>query len=99
MVFAVTKKGLLSHEMIIRTYFHQLIEGIEYIHSQGVAHLDLKLENIMLGDSFELKIIDLQFVAKCCWRISCLFFLSRIKRRLGIETYFVQNFRYSHSLL
>jgi len=56
--YNVTKKGLLDNEMLMRTYFHQLIEGIEYIHSQGVAHLDLKLENIMIGESFELKIID-----------------------------------------
>jgi len=48
----------LDSEVIIRTYFRQLIEGIEHIHSLGVAHLDLKLENLMLGEDFNLKIID-----------------------------------------
>jgi len=47
-----------SNRMIIRTYFQQLIAGVEHMHSQGVAHLDLKLENLMLGDNFQLKIID-----------------------------------------
>jgi len=56
--FDIVTKGCLITEVLVRTYFRQLVEGIEYIHSQGVAHLDLKLENIMLGSNFELKIID-----------------------------------------
>lgn len=43
---------------MIRTYFHQLIEGLEYIHSKGFAHFDLKLENLVLGRDSLLKIID-----------------------------------------
>jgi serine/threonine protein kinase len=45
-------------EILIRTYFHQLIAGLEYMHSQGACHLDLKLENLMLSSDFDLKIID-----------------------------------------
>lgn len=45
-------------EKLARTYFHQLVEGTEYIHSKGAAHLDLKLENLLLGDDFQLKIAD-----------------------------------------
>ncbi len=56
--FAAVTKGMISNEIIARTYFKQLIEGIEYIHAQGVAHLDLKLENMMLNADFQLKIID-----------------------------------------
>lgn len=54
----ITQGFLGNNEILVRTYFHQLIEGLEYMHSQGVAHLDLKLENIMLGKDFQLKIID-----------------------------------------
>lgn len=54
----VTRGVVLSNEVLVRTYFHQLIKGIEYIHAQGVAHLDLKLENLMMGTDFTLKIID-----------------------------------------
>ena len=43
---------------LARTYFRQLIDGLEYLHSQGVRHLDLKLENLLIGDDYQLKIID-----------------------------------------
>ena len=56
--FDLVLKGNLNTEILIRTYFHQLINGLEYIHSQGIAHLDLKLENLMLGSDCRLKIID-----------------------------------------
>lgn len=56
--FQVVTKGFLSTEMLARTYFQQLIKGLDYIHSHGVAHLDLKLENIMMGTDYTLKLID-----------------------------------------
>jgi len=43
---------------LIRTYFRQLIEGLEYLHQSGVAHMDLKLENLLMGEDFNLKIAD-----------------------------------------
>jgi serine/threonine protein kinase len=45
-------------EVLARTYFHQLIEGLEYLHSQSIAHMDIKPENLVLGEDFTLKIID-----------------------------------------
>jgi len=49
---------IFKDEKLVRTYFHQLIEGLEYLHSQGVAHLDLKIENLLMGSDFTLKIAD-----------------------------------------
>ena len=34
------------------------MDALEYIHSKGVAHRDIKLENIFLGDNVEIKIAD-----------------------------------------
>ena len=48
----------LTEEKLIRTYFHQLVNGVEYLHSQGIAHADLKLDNILMGEEYVLKIID-----------------------------------------
>lgn len=53
----VTSKGLAT-ERLVRTYFHHLIEGLEYMHSCGIAHLDIKLENLLLGNDFQMKITD-----------------------------------------
>lgn len=48
-------------EAYARTYFHQLIEGLEYCHKMGYAHRDLKPENILLDSDFKLKIADFGF--------------------------------------
>mmetsp|Transcript_24221 Transcript_24221/g.21329 ORF Transcript_24221/g.21329 Transcript_24221/m.21329 type:complete len:280 (-) Transcript_24221:651-1490(-) len=49
---------IFSDEKLVRTYFHQLVSAIEYLHSVGVAHLDLKTDNILLCENFKLKICD-----------------------------------------
>ena len=35
-----------------------MVEGMEYLHNQGVAHMDIKLANFMLDARFNVKIID-----------------------------------------
>ena len=39
-------------------FFYQLINGVEYIHSQNIVHRDLKPENLLLTENKILKIID-----------------------------------------
>jgi serine/threonine protein kinase len=56
--FDIVMSRELKEETLIRTYFHQLIEGLEYLHSKGIAHLDLKLDNLLLGKNYLLKITD-----------------------------------------
>ena len=56
--FSLITDFCLVDEKLIRTYFHHLIDGLAYMHSQGIAHLDLKLENVLLTDDFVLKICD-----------------------------------------
>lgn len=45
-------------EVLTRTYFSQLIDALSYLHNREMAHMDLKLENILLGDQYQLKLID-----------------------------------------
>lgn len=47
----------------LQDYFKQIICAIEYIHENNIAHLDLKLENIMITNNV-IKIID--FGEACC---------------------------------
>jgi len=56
--FDIIMSRELTDEMIIRTYFQQLVTGLKYLHSKGIAHLDLKLDNLLLGKDFQLKITD-----------------------------------------
>jgi len=51
-------------EKLIRTYFHQLIRGVEYLHSQNIFHLDLKIENLLLNENFQLLITDFDMAYK-----------------------------------
>jgi serine kinase len=45
-------------------FFRQIMSGVDYCHTQGVCHRDLKCENILLDEKFTVKLIDFGF-AKC----------------------------------
>ncbi len=53
-----------NDEKLVRTFFHQIVEGVEFIHSQGIYHMDLKLDNLLLGQDFMAKIADFDLALK-----------------------------------
>jgi serine/threonine protein kinase len=55
-MFYYLSRNILTTEQIVN-YFTQLVRGVDYLHSNGVAHLDIKLENVMLD--FKTKTIKL----------------------------------------
>uniref|UniRef100_A0AAG5DE66 Protein kinase domain-containing protein n=1 Tax=Anopheles atroparvus TaxID=41427 RepID=A0AAG5DE66_ANOAO len=45
-------------------YFSQLADALEYVHKRGIAHRDIKCENIVLDASDTLKLIDFGFACR-----------------------------------
>lgn len=54
----------LFSEKVVRTFFHQLLAGVEYLHSKEIAHLDLKPENLLITAAFSIKIADFDLAQK-----------------------------------
>lgn len=60
-LFGLVKKRYLSkpERMSDRLcLFKQLIQGLNYLHSNGIAHRDIKLENLLVTKDSKLKITD-----------------------------------------
>ncbi len=45
----------------IKTIFMQICEGLNYCHQKNIVHRDIKLENILLDEKNNVKIIDFGF--------------------------------------
>eukprot|EP00727_Mastigamoeba_balamuthi_P000115 m51a1_g1010 putative myosin light chain kinase (388) ;mRNA; f:597582-599415 len=41
-----------------RVVFSQILSAVNYLHSRGVAHRDLKAQNILVSNSLEVKLVD-----------------------------------------
>ncbi|ODV86940.1 hypothetical protein CANARDRAFT_178741, partial [[Candida] arabinofermentans NRRL YB-2248] len=55
--FTIVMGGVMS-KLEIYCYFKQMVRGVEYLHSQGIAHRDLKLDNCVVNKHGILKICD-----------------------------------------
>ncbi|GAB4827682.1 CBL-interacting protein kinase 18 [Ancistrocladus abbreviatus] len=56
-LFNKVARGRLKED-IARWIFQQLISAVDYCHSRGVYHRDLKLENLLLDEDGNLKVSD-----------------------------------------
>ena len=56
-LFTLVQKGYLTLEDRW-CLFKQLLKGVDYLHAHGIAHRDIKLENLLMTDKGYLKITD-----------------------------------------
>ena len=57
-----TLKG--ANEPIAKLLFKQVLDGLSYLHTNGVAHLDMKLDNCFIDESMTVKVADFGFSEK-----------------------------------
>jgi serine/threonine protein kinase len=50
-----------QHEAMARGWFGQLVDAVRYLHSRNICHRDLKLENLLIDESMNLKLCDFGF--------------------------------------
>lgn len=55
---AIQRQGGCLVEPMIRSYTEQVLQGLEYLHMNGLAHCDIKSQNILIGKD-GAKIADL----------------------------------------
>ncbi|XP_061785413.1 hormonally up-regulated neu tumor-associated kinase homolog isoform X1 [Nerophis lumbriciformis] len=50
------RKRLQERE--VRRYARQILSAVEHLHKHGIVHRDLKIENFLLDDRYNIKIVD-----------------------------------------
>ena len=46
---------------ILKNIFKQIFEAMNYLHQNNISHRDIKMENILIKNNYEIKIIDFGF--------------------------------------
>ena len=53
----LAKQGWISYDDS-KYYIQQVVQGLEYLHGQGIVHRDIKGANILVNNDYQIKISD-----------------------------------------
>ena len=78
-IFDIVKAtGGFKNLDLVKFLFSQVLNGVNHLHLIGYSHLDLKLENILVGNDYKLKLCDLGFACKTS---------KQVKEKRGTESF------------
>ena len=64
----------IQDESYVRYIFKEILKAISSLHKAGMAHCDLKLENIMITKNCEIKLIDMGMISSLTGESNTRFF-------------------------
>ena len=83
-LFHFVKNSGYFKETYARYYFHQIMDGLDYVHkTAGLSHRDIKPDNILVDGDFNIKIADFGFAGPLAGRTGDGY----LKTKLGTEPY------------
>ena len=81
---------MLSNDLpLLRAFFSQLINALSSLHKAGYAHLDIKLDNILISERGHLKLCDFAFST---WANAL------ISKKMGTENYMAPEIHYARQM-
>ena len=67
----------IGSENLLRYLFKEIIKAVNGLHKAGLAHRDIKLENIMVTRNYEVRLIDLGMFSTLAGNSKGGFFISK----------------------